>query len=354
MARNEIASYIVIKVLERISRDDLEQAVTSIIPQVGNLVERGRTAILKVLLERTGARHAEKSTAALTAAIAEAYGNDSSKLLLTMTKTTAQTDAAAEGDEALAKAEQARVDPNTLHGSLLAQAMLSIPGASAQIIQDSILAQNLPTLLHLANTVTTSHILQVALIPTDPSSPSNPGSTNNAPFRRKLVNKFLADPNSIVTLATNKSGSHVLDSFWDGTQGLMMLKERICSILAENMTYLRDDWVGRVVLRNWMVEQFQRRKVEWIQKVKEGEGGQAPTIVGAHGVEEALEAAKPGAKGLPKKDFKGNGPQKKDNSGKTAIQLAREKFAATKIKGDMKHIRGKGTSANTVPVKERE
>lgn len=356
LARNEIASYIVIKVLERVSREDLEEAVTSIIPQVGNLVERGRTAILKVLLERTAARHAEKSTAALTVAIAEAYGKDSSKLILTMTKTTPQTEEVAEGDEALTKAEQARVDPNTLHGSLLAQAMLAIPGLSAQLIQESILAQNLATLLHLANTVTTSHILQVALIPTDPSSPSHPGSTNNAPFRRKLINKFLADPNSIVTLATNKSGSHVLDSFWDGTQGLMMLKERICSILAENMTYLRDDWVGRVVLRNWMVEQFQRRKVDWILKVKEGEGGQAPIIVGAHGVEEEAQAAvvKPGAKTLPKKDFKGKGPNKKDNGGKTAIQLARERHAANKIKGDMKHVRGKGTSANTVPVAERE
>ncbi len=355
LARNEIASYIVVKVLERVSREDLEDAATSIIPQVGNLVERGRVAILKVLLERTAARHAEKSTAGLVAALAEAYDNDPKTLILQMTKTTAQSEKTEETDEALAKAEQARVDPNTLHGSLLAQAMLAIPGPAATLIQESLLAQNLPTILHMACTTTTSHILQVALVPTDPSLPSNPGSTNNAPFRRKLANKFLADPSSIVTLATSKSGSHALDSFWDGTQGLMMLKERICSILAENMGYLRDDWVGRVVLRNWMVEQFQRRKVDWIAKVKEGEGGKAPEIVGAHGeAEAAAAAAQPVVKiGQPGK-FQAKGPAKKDNSGKTAIQLAREKHAANKTRGDMKHVRGKGTSANTVPVASRE
>lgn len=352
LARNEIASYIVVKVLERVSREDLEEAAESILPQVGNLVERGRTAILKVLLERTAARKAEKSTAALTAALAEAYGNDLATLILKMTKTTAQKEKAEEADDALAKAEQARQDPNTLHGSLLAQAMLAIPGPPATLIQESLLAQNLPTLLHLACTVTTSHIIQVALIPVDPTAPINPGSTNNVPFRRKLVNKFLAEPLSIVTLATDKAGSHALDSFWDGTQGLMMLKERICSILAENIGTLRDDWVGRVVLRNWMVEQFMRRKVEWIAKVKEGEGGKAE-IVGAHGVEEAAkrEAQAP-KKGVPAK-FQVKGPVKKDNGGKTAIQLARERHAAKKVKGATKEIRGKGTNANTVPVGSR-
>jgi nucleolar protein 9 len=352
LARNEIASYVIVKVLERVSREDLEEAAASILPQVPNLVERGRTTILKTLLERTAARHAEKSTAALTAAIAEAYGNDPATLILKMTHTTAQGDKT-ETDEALAKAEQARQDPNTLHGSLLAQAMLAIPGTPSTLIQDSLLAQNLPTLLHLACTTATSHILQAALVPTDPSSPSNPGSTNNAPFRRKLVNAFLADPSSITTLATSKSGSHVLDALWDGTQGLMMLKERICSILADSMPQLRDDWVGRVVLRNWMVELFARRKVDWIAKVREGEGGKAPVIVGAHNDE--ADKAKIEHKGPQGKGYAGKGAGKggKDASGKTAIQLAREKFAAGKAKGEMKVVRGKGTGANAGAVKTR-
>ncbi|KFY42298.1 hypothetical protein V495_04601 [Pseudogymnoascus sp. VKM F-4514 (FW-929)] len=342
LARNEIATYVVIKVLERVSREDLEEAATSIIPQIPSLVERNRTTILKTLLERTSARRAEKSTAAITTAIAEAYGGDPATLLLKMTNTT-KTAPEAESAE---KAEP-RQDLTALHGSLLAQSMLAIPGLPATLIQDSLLRLDLPTLLHLACTTTTSHILQAALIPTDPSSPSNPGSANNAPFRRKLVNIFLADPTSIITLATSKSGSHALDAFWDGTQGLMMLKERICSILAGSMTELRDDWVGRVVLRNWMVELFVRRKVDWIAKVKEGEGGKTVAVAAKEEEGEATDTKKP----FPAKT--GKGPAKKAGDGKSAIQLAREKFAAGKSKGEMKVVRGKGTGANAGMIKSR-
>ncbi|KFY52397.1 hypothetical protein V496_08503 [Pseudogymnoascus sp. VKM F-4515 (FW-2607)] len=348
LARNEIATYVVIKVLERVSREDLEEAATSIIPQIPSLVERSRTTILKTLLERTSARRAEKSTAAITTAIAEAYGNDPATLILKMTNTTPQTAPEAEAEiEPVEKAEP-RQDLNTLHGSLLAQSMLAIPGLPATLIQDSLLCLDLPTLLHLACTTTTSHILQAALIPTDPSSPSNPGSANNAPFRRKLVNIFLADPTSIITLATSKSGSHALDAFWDGTQGLMMLKERICSILADSMADLREDWVGRVVLRNWMVELFVRRKVEWIAKVKEGEGGKTVAVAAKEEEGEATEVKKP----FPAKT--GKGPAKgKGGDGKSAIQLAREKFAAGKAKGETKFVRGKGTGANAGMIKSR-
>ncbi|KFY00244.1 hypothetical protein O988_03424, partial [Pseudogymnoascus sp. VKM F-3808] len=175
----------------------------------------------------------------------------------------------------------------------------------------------------------------------------NPGSANNAPVRRKLVNIFLADPTSIITLATSKSGSHALDAFWDGTQGLMMLKERICSILAGSMTELRDDWVGRVVLRNWMVELFVRRKVDWIAKVKEGEGGKTVAVAAKEEEGEATDTKKP----FPAKT--GKGPAKKAGDGKSAIQLAREKFAAGKSKGEMKVVRGKGTGANAGMIKSR-
>ncbi|KFY35970.1 hypothetical protein V494_05435 [Pseudogymnoascus sp. VKM F-4513 (FW-928)] len=344
LARNEIATYVVIKVLERVSREDLEEAATSIIPQIPNLVERSRTTIIKTLLERTAARRAEKSTAAITTAIAEAYGNDPATLILKMTSFTPQP--APEAEAEAAEKPEPRQDPTTLHGSLLAQSMLAIPGLPATLIQDSLLRLDLPTLLNLACTTTTSHILQAALIPTDPSSPSNPGSANNAPFRRKLVNIFLADPTSIITLATSKSGSHALDAFWDGTQGLMMLKERICSILAESIAELREDWVGRVVLRNWMVELFVRRKVEWIGKVKEGEGGKTVAVAPKEGEDEATETKKT----FPAKSGKGPG---KGGDGKSAIQLAREKFAAGKTKGHMKVVRGKGTGANAGMVKSR-
>ncbi|KFY24508.1 hypothetical protein V491_02133 [Pseudogymnoascus sp. VKM F-3775] len=124
-----------------------------------------------------------------------------------------------------------------------------------------------------------------------------------------------------------------------------MLKERICSILADSMAELREDWVGRVVLRNWMVELFVRRKVEWIAKVKEGEGGKAVAVAPK---EDEVDSAEP-KKSFPAK----KGPVKGKDNGKSAIQLAREKFAAGKTKGEMKVVRGKGTGANAGMIKSR-
>jgi nucleolar protein 9 len=155
--------------------------------------------------------------------------------------------------------------------------MLSIPGPATSLLQESILALPAPTLLQLACTTSTSHILQSALT-TTPS---------NLSFRRKLTNKFLQSPsqsgsipepidhspqNPILTLALDKAGSHVLDALYTGTTNLMMLKERICSILLSHEAQLREDFVGRVVLRNWMVELFGRRRSEWIRRVKASEG----------------------------------------------------------------------------------
>jgi nucleolar protein 9 len=364
LARNEIASYVVLKVLERVSREDLEQAAESILPQVEGLVERGRTQILKVLLERTSARNAHDSTTALVKAIAEAYGNDPATLLGKMTHTSSYA-TIDEAKEVLAKAHEVKLHPNTLHGSLLAQAMLAIPsGGAATLIQDSILAQNLPTLVYLGCTVATSHILQAALVPVPSPTGSGPG---NLPFRKKLVSLYLSDASVIPLLATSKAGSHLLDSMWDGTSGAMMLKERIASLLADHISELKEDFVGRVVLRNWMVELFIRRNTEWISQVREGEAGALvkPVIQGAAGVAaEAANAAPSGGANVNggKNKFAGKGGVKgkaANPDGKTALQLAREKFAAKKAGGaadggaggkPLQRKGNKATSANATAV----
>jgi nucleolar protein 9 len=318
LARNETASFVVIKVLERLSKADLEEAVTSIIPQIPGLIERSRTNVIKTLLDRCNTRAATESIVLLTTTVAESYGSDASTLLLKMTKFNPQTDAT----EVSGK-KPTHTDPSTLHGSLLAQTMLCIPGPPTTLLQDSILALPAPTLLPLACTTTTSHILQSALTP----------SPSNLPFRRKLINKFLPStssaenaeaPNPILTLALDKSGSHVLDALYVGTTGLMMLKERICSTLLEHEAQLREDFVGRVVLRNWMVELFGRRRSEWVRRVRESED-RTPSVKdgSVNGVVKSLGERSQGGR---LRGVKGG----TSVNGTTAIQLAREKFASSK------------------------
>jgi nucleolar protein 9 len=348
LARNETASFVVIKVLERLSKADLEESVTSIIPQIPGLIERSRTNVIKTLLERCNARGATESISLLTTTIAESYGSDASTLLLKMTNFTPQTNTT----ESSSTSKPPRTEPSTLHGSLLAQTMLSIPGPSTTLIQESVLALPPPTLLQLACTTSTSHILQSALKTT----------ASNLSFRRKLINHFLpstssqetAEPstasgtdtqtqNPILALALSKSGSHVLDAFYSGTAGLMMLKERICSILLSHETQLREDFVGRVVLRNWMVELFGRRRGEWVRRVRAGEDV-------ATGTSAKTGDEKGAVVGVDEKGGSGGygraGRGGKAVGGKTAIQLAREKFASSQnSKGPKRLLKARGINA---------
>jgi nucleolar protein 9 len=351
LARNEIASYVVIKVLERLSKQDLEEAVGSILPQIPGLIERSRTIIIKTLLERCNVRKSNESIKLLTTAIDEAYGSDPKTLLYKMTGTTPESLAQA----ALPHPEvskTARPLPFSIHGSLLAQTMLSIPGPSTLLLQTAILTIPTTTLVHLACITTTSHILQAALIP----------SPTDLSFRRKLVNSFLLSPpnspdssvpvspeqqpNPILLLATSKPGSHVLDALYTGTTSLMNLKERIATILQSHEAQLRDDFVGRVVLRNWMVELFGRRRGEWVKRVREGEEESKPFMGEGHG--QGTEGAGVKGNGVSvAQQRRMNGKGGKGGMGKTGIELAREKFAAGQVKKGMKR-NGKATGANAI------
>ncbi|KAH9213662.1 armadillo-type protein [Leptodontidium sp. 2 PMI_412] len=391
VARNEISSYVAIKVFNRLSKEDLEEAVEAIIPQIEGLVQRNRTVILKTLLERCHARGAD--TKGLVDAIAASYDPKTSNVLLKMSciddianliTSTQQTP-----ESESAPAQQTKPSASQLHGSLLAQSMLSIPGPPAQLIQDSLLSLPPQILLALSIYTTTSHIIQSALLPT---------VSNTIPFRRKLINALLFPPSSdesppVLTLALSPTGSHVLDALLSSTASptsltsntasvpLFSLTERIASILLSHESQLRDSWTGRIVLRNWSLDLFKRRRGDWVKKIKEaslekmralpsttltstefqinGDENENGNDEDGNGETKQPKVSAPGMGKKNRKDRKmaknaakaaAQGPQK------SAIQLAREKFAKGKLeKGG--HGAGKGapgkdyrTGANAKPV----
>jgi nucleolar protein 9 len=174
-------------------------------------------------------------------------------------------------------------------------------------------------------------------------------------FRRKLVNHFLSPTSadstgddSILRLALSKPGSHVLDALWTSTShpSLLHIKERICTTLHAHQAALKDDFVGRVVLRNWTVELFGRHRAAWVAKARESESAERPSKTGDNknatkgqrgrvaesGVGLNVTSAKGqrvGAGGA-----RGSGVLK---GNKTAIELARERFAAGKARQKVKH-----------------
>ncbi|KAI9852549.1 MAG: Nucleolar protein 9 [Thelocarpon superellum] len=291
LATNEVAGYVVSRALERLSREDLEIAVQSILPEVPKLVLRGRTSILRTMIDRSVAREAEMSP--LMDALRGAYGEEATPRLVRMLQWEPKTpDRRAKHPPDTTAKESA----GSAHGSLLAQSMLAVPGPMSALIYDGLLATPASTLWEMAERAAPSRVIQASL--TLP--------TSSAAFRRKLINALLPH---LASLATHSSGSYVLDALRPATQGLGNYAERVADQLLSHESQLRESLVGRAVWRNWQMDLYSRHRLDWRSKSRDTRGAHSPVLVDAR--------------------FRSNG--RGSSGGKTAIELAREKFAATKL-----------------------
>lgn len=308
LARNEIASYVAAKILERLSKEDLEEATGKIIEQIPNLVERNRTAIIKTLIERCAARGA--NTKPIKAALEEAYsGSDG----FDVTRMLMLNDSPVE--EGKTKKENAHSHSEKVHGSLLAQSMLSMPGPLGDLIFDSLAKLQTSLALNLARDPIASRTLQTAL--TSPNA--------SVIFRRKVIQQFYGH---VGELALDPAGSRVIDAIWQGTHGLAFIRERVAEELAENEAALRESYVGRAVWRNWSMDLYKRRRGDWVKQSK--------FAVGNEGFQSFPENG----------EVKGN---QKNGKPLTAIERARQKHAAQKAAQTAAQARindkGKGKAA---------
>lgn len=131
LARNETAAFVVQRVLERLDKQELEEAITDIVPQIKSLIDRSRVAVIKTLIDCC-AKNSVKNIAEIKTAIESAYAEGSqTELVLRMLKIS---------HESLKPNTQVssniKKDPAHLHGSLLAQSMLDLPGEFNSFIVD--------------------------------------------------------------------------------------------------------------------------------------------------------------------------------------------------------------------------
>lgn len=326
LARNEIASYVVIKVLNRLSKEDLLEALEQITPNIPGLIERHRTMVVKTLLERCQVRGAD--TEAITEVISTSYGSEPENRVLKMacidnldslTAALFPPPTEPDAENPAPPALIPKPTPAQTHGSYLAQCMLKIPGPPQTLIQESLLALPAETLQLLALWTPTSHILQAALIPST--------STFNQTFRRKLINALMKpspqSPSPPLAFAQSNSGTHILDALLPSSISLLSLIERMATTLCAHENELRDSFTGRIVWRNWSLDLFKRRRGEWVRKLQEA---------GAEKVVAAPEQARPAETGGKRGKGAAGNPHKAAVGGdqKTAIERAREKFAENK------------------------
>jgi nucleolar protein 9 len=266
LSRNSTAGYVVLRILERLGKDDLKIAMDHIVPEVTGLIERSRLIVPKVLIERCVARNVD--TKPLAEALEGAYDTDPTLRLQQMLKFTPSEKPAAQsedhnmdGDEEngrkprFAPQESAAEKAEKLHGSLLVQAMLTVPGPLSQLVYTSLLAQPSHVIIQLSQEPTSSRVVQQALT----------SSTSTTQIRRQLTTRFQGH---LMELALNSSGSRVVDALWSATKDIFFVKERMAQELSQNEMALRDSFLGRAVWRNWSMDLFKRRRGEWTRKAK--------------------------------------------------------------------------------------
>ncbi|KAF2144545.1 uncharacterized protein K452DRAFT_349637 [Aplosporella prunicola CBS 121167] len=296
LARNEIASYVASKMLERLSKEDLDDAKDLILPQIPGLVDRNRTAIIRTLIERCAARSVETSdiAKALETAYSGPNGFDIARLLKLGEA------AAVDGANTNGHGKAGQPSPDKLHGSLLAQTMLTVPGPLSTLIFDSLVRLGAPLACNMAKSATATRALQGAL--------TSPLAT--IIFRRKMIQKFYGH---VGELALDPSASRVVDAIWEGTHGLAFIRERIAEELAENEAALRESHVGRKVWRNWKMDLYKRRRSEWVSQSRNNAGSDAFV-------------------GFPDEKAEGRPSKAAGGGKKSGIELARARHAAAKAK----------------------
>jgi len=317
LARNEIAAYVAGKILERLGKDDLDEAMRQIVDQIPNLVERNRTAIIKTLIERCVARDVD--TSPLHAQLATAYSGSNGFEVVRLLKLSEE--------EGQPGAEH-KHSPGKVHGSLLAQTMMSVPGPLGNLVFDSLASLSPELSIQLARDPTASRTLQAALVSRNAS----------VIFRRKVIQQFYG---KVGELALDPAASRVIDAVWDGTHGLAFIRERIAEELAENEGSLRESFVGRAVWRNWRMDLYKRRRTDWVK--------QSRYTAGNDGFQSFPENGD-GAAHVPSRAGKH----------RTALELARQKHAAAKAaqgkrddRKDQKERHGTGSHSGAVGSQDR-
>ncbi|KAF2758218.1 rRNA processing protein Nop9 [Pseudovirgaria hyperparasitica] len=303
LARNDVAGYVVCKVLERLSKDDLEEAVKLVIPQIPSLVERNRTSVIKTLIERCVVRDAD--TASLATALEASYaGSNGFEIarLLKLSEVASESTMSSPPPKASQQHRAPTSMPERLHSSLLAQSMLTVPGTLSDLVFDSLARLSTPLSIALARDPSASRTLQAAL-----KSPSA-----SLIFRRKMIQRFYGH---IGEMALDPSASHVIDAVWAGTSGLAFIRERIAEELAENEAALRGSFVGRNVWRNWEMDLYKRRRDTWVKRSRQGAGND-------------------GFMSFPEKNDGAADAKEGTKKHKSALELARERHFLDKKKKD--------------------
>ncbi|KAK4160096.1 nucleolar protein 9 [Cladorrhinum sp. PSN259] len=270
LLRNDIASYPAIRVLNRLSKEDLAEAVKKCLPEIPSFIEKGRLNVVKTLFERCGVRNAMEELSSLLQALTSACNNNWRFIVPKL----CPVDEEPEPTEEEAKEKKKSFQPVEVknkaallsHGSQVVLAMLEIRGQTSKAIQNSLLTLKPDQLMRMATTsAATANIIKKAL--------STPPEMAN--FHKLLVAGL---SQNIVDIALSQHGNPIVcaiiacPSKGEAKNTPLVpfhLKENIMGQLALREAALRETWLGRNVWRTWKGDLYGRKRFDWVRWAKE-------------------------------------------------------------------------------------
>jgi hypothetical protein len=332
MAKNDIASFVLVRVIERLNADDLRRTVEDLGPEMPMLLSRQRHAVVRALIERCRIRSLDVQP--LVYAMEQRYADPGPETLLQLLQ---PEFAATQPDSQIIEPSRNRT-ANQHHARLLACSMLGFTDAAQIYLLACLSKTPPPTLLQLALDRHTTFVIQTAL--THLSTP--------LPSRRSLAQSLAPHAPQ---LAADFVGSYVVAALWMATDGpLFFLKERIIQHLADHEQTVRSTPSGRGVWRNWRVEVWRRDKREWVLKSREMEREKIAKEENADlGTSQGV-AKQDSSAPAEMDEHAGTGKSGRDQGGKSALELARERWL-TRQKGAGGKGKGKGQDARVVSVR---
>lgn len=263
LLRNDIASYPAIRVLNRLNKEDLADAVQKSLPEISSLVEKGRLNVIKTFFERCNVRGATAELGSLLQALTTACGGNWKHLvpkLCLLDEPEPEETKEKKFQQPEAKNRAALLS----HGSQVVTALLGIPGPTSKAIQTSLLSLSPEQLVRLGtSSAATAAILSRALA----------APPEVAHFHKLLVSAMLP---SAYELAASPHGSGIVNAIvaapskGDGVAVVpFYLKENIMAQLERREQDLRSTWLGRNVWRTWKGDLWSHRRHDWVRWAKE-------------------------------------------------------------------------------------
>lgn len=259
LLRNDIASYPAMKVLNRLNKEDLVEAVQKSLEHIPQFIQNGRFSVIKTMIERCTVREATDMNDEIAKAVVAAYGGEVKALVPKLCDLDSELDEKKQGFQQDAKNKSALVS----HGCQLAIAMLSIPKSGRTFIQTSLSDLSEDQLLKLATTSNATAGVLIAALSTPSEKPA---------FHKVLVARLT--PHTM-KLATAQYGYAILNAIaaaptkGDGISVPFFAKQNVVAELANKERVLRDSWTGRNVWRSWKGDLWNHRRAEWIRWAKE-------------------------------------------------------------------------------------